>query len=136
MSTLSDKAAADRKYLTCLVIAGHSSEPAISPVSGICQMPLQQAHIKAQTQGGPCVNLPYHHSFHPGSVRTRQVSDISCQQVINVTSNNSREQKTKQEAARIQQPLKIPSFTREEVQFVCVCVCPVQLQSSKAWQLL
>lgn len=44
LSTLDDKAAADRKHLTCLVIRGYSSEPAISTGSGICQMPSNLPH--------------------------------------------------------------------------------------------
>lgn len=44
LSTPDDKAAADREHLTCLVILGYSSEPAISTGSGICQMPSKPPH--------------------------------------------------------------------------------------------
>lgn len=44
LSTPDDKAAADRKHLTCLAILGYTSEPAISTGSGICQMPSNLLH--------------------------------------------------------------------------------------------
>ena len=51
-STPDDKAAADRKHLTRLVILGCSSEPAISTGSGICQIPSNLPHTDRQTDVG------------------------------------------------------------------------------------